>query len=294
MKEGITVNQEWKNKQFNLINDNEALAIEIELQNGEIVILATIYCPNGNPSLRLFKTISNKVIFLWDINSKHKQFGCVIPNKSGQTLVNIAKDLKLFDVNQLSPNRHKHEDPVHGTSDISDMAFLSPGLSSWDISFSVADDHMGSDHFPIQISLDKPLKWNTLLTEPCYRFDKTDDDLLHHTQEDSLSSIETDIATQDELKELAVTPSDIKFSGITFDNRMTFIKHFEEISECCNQKFHCLRILVNEKWGPSPTTILQIYKQCVRPIFEYGIVSIITVSESVIDKIQRVQNSFIG
>ena len=74
---------------------------------------------------------------------------------------------------------------------------------------------------------------------------------------------------------------------------MTFTKHFEEILERCNQKFHRLRILVNKKWGPSPSTILQIYKQCVRPIFEYGIVSTIIVSETVITKIQRVQNSFI-
>ena len=48
-----------------------------------------------------------------------------------------------------------------------------------------------------------------------------------------------------------------------------------------------------QKWGPSPTTILQIYKQCVRPIFEYDIVFTITVLEVVITKIQRVQNSFI-
>ena len=74
---------------------------------------------------------------------------------------------------------------------------------------------------------------------------------------------------------------------------MAFTKHFEEILERCNRKFHRLRILVNKKWGSSPTTILQIYKQCVRPIFEYGIVSIMTVSELVINKIQRVQNSFI-
>ena len=79
----------------------------------------------------------------------------------------------------------------------------------------------------------------------------------------------------------------------TFDNMMTFTKHFEKILERCNQKFHRLRILVNKKWGPSPETILQIYKQCVRPIFEYGIVSTITVSETVITKIQTVQNSFI-
>ena len=74
---------------------------------------------------------------------------------------------------------------------------------------------------------------------------------------------------------------------------MTFTKHFEEILEHCNQKFHRLRILVNKKWSPSPETILQIYKQCVRPIFEYGIVSTITVSETVITEIQRVQNFFI-
>ena len=33
---------------------------------------------------------------------------------------------------------------------------------------------------------------------------------------------------------------DLLLSGITFDNRMTFTKHFEEILEHCNQKFHRL------------------------------------------------------
>ena len=84
----------------------------------------------------------------------------------------------------------------------------------------------------------------------------------------------------------------IKSLGITFDNRMTFTKHFEETLQRFNNKYHCLRILVNKKWGSSPATMLQIYRQCVRPIFEYGIVSTITVSESVINKIQRLQKSF--
>ena len=139
-KKDIIVNQEWKNDHFNVITDNEALAVEIKLQNGDKVILATIYCPNGNPSLRLFRMINallKQVIFLGDFNSKRRQFGCVKPNKSGQMLVNIAKDLKLFYVNQLGPNRHMHEDPIHGTSDILDMAFITPVLSSRDISFSV-------------------------------------------------------------------------------------------------------------------------------------------------------------
>ena len=100
------------------------------------------------------------------------------------------------------------EDPVDGTFDILNMSFLSAGLSSRDISFSNSDDHIGCDHFPILISLDRPLKRNTPLTETRYRFNKTDDDLLHNTLKDSLNSIDTDITTQDELKELAVTLCD--------------------------------------------------------------------------------------
>ena len=164
--------------------------------------------PKWKSLFRMINAFSNQVIFLGDFNSKHKQFGCVKPNKSGQTLVNIAKDLKLFHVNQLCPNRHTREDPFHGTSDILDMAFIFPGLSSRDLPFSVADDHMGSDHFPIQISLDKPLERNTPLTEPRYRFEKTDDDLLHNTLKDNLNNIDTNITTQDELEELAVTLCD--------------------------------------------------------------------------------------
>ena len=38
VKKGIIVNQEWKNEHFNVITDNEALAIEIEQQNGDKVI----------------------------------------------------------------------------------------------------------------------------------------------------------------------------------------------------------------------------------------------------------------
>ena len=38
--------------------------------------------------------------------------------------------------------------------------------------------------------------------------------------------------------------------------------------------------------------ILQIYKQCVRPIFEYGSISTITTSDTIISIIQWLQNKF--
>ena len=108
------------------------------------------------------------------------------------------------------------------------MAFLSQGLNSRDISFSVADDHIGSDHFPIQISLDKPLRRNTPLSEPRYRFDRTNDDLLHNTLKDSLTSIDTDITTQDELKELAVTLCDKLMEAVDTSTLKTYSRNDPE------------------------------------------------------------------
>ena len=85
----------------------------------------------------------------------------------------------------------------------------------------------------------------------------------------------------------------MKFLGITFDSQLNFKKHFEDILDRCSTRYHHLRLLANKKWGSSPSTLIQIYKQCVRPIFEYGSLSIITTSDYIISKIQRLQNKFI-
>ena len=58
-------------------------------------------------------------------------------------------------------------------------------------------------------------------------------------------------------------------------------------------RYYRLWLLANKTWGPSPATLIQIYKQCVRPIYEYGSLSTITVSDNIISKIQRLQNKFI-
>ena len=85
----------------------------------------------------------------------------------------------------------------------------------------------------------------------------------------------------------------VKLLGITFDFQLNFKKYSEEILDRCNTRFHRLRLLVNKKWGPSPATIILIYKQCVRPIVEYGSLSTIIASDYIISKIQRLQNKFI-
>ena len=84
----------------------------------------------------------------------------------------------------------------------------------------------------------------------------------------------------------------VKFLGITFDSQLNFKKHFEDILDHCNARYHRSRQLANKKWGPCPSTLIQIYKQCIRPIFEYGSLSPITTSDC-ISKIQWFHNKFI-
>ena len=85
----------------------------------------------------------------------------------------------------------------------------------------------------------------------------------------------------------------MKFLGITFDSQLILIKHFEDILDRCNARYHRLRLLANKKWRPSPSTLIQIYKQYVQPIFKYGSLSTIITLDYIISKIQRLQNKFI-
>ena len=148
-----------------------------------------------------------------------------------------------------------------------DMAFLSPDLSSRDISFSIADDHMGSYHFPIQISLDKPLIRNTPLTEPRYRFDKTDDDLLHNTLKDSLNSIDTDITTQGEPEELAVTLCDKLMKAVDTSTPKTYSRNdpkspvSQAIPDLIKEKRRLMRLYNNTQDPNTKSTINKLQKE---------------------------------
>ena len=94
VKHGLVVNKEYRNTDFNIITDNEALVIDIDLSNNQNIILATIHCPNRNPNLRLFETIKNlsdNVMFVGDFNSKLEAFGCA---KKKTHLVQCSKTFK--------------------------------------------------------------------------------------------------------------------------------------------------------------------------------------------------------
>ena len=132
----MVVNREHRNDDFNIITDNEALSIKLEISNNLNLTLATIYYPNGNPNLSFFQTINNNlsdnVMFVGDFNSKLESFSCAKKNTSGPMLKNIQKQLNLICLNN---DEHMHMDRSTGNTDLLDMAFISLNLVKHNIQF---------------------------------------------------------------------------------------------------------------------------------------------------------------
>ena len=137
--------------------------------------MATIYCPNGNPNLSLLQTINNlsdNVMFVGDFNSKLESFRCAKKNTSGLYLNN---------------DEDTHMDRANGSTDLLDMAFVSPNLAKHDIQFQIGDD-LGSDHLPIEMSIDATPHKNSYTNHTEYKFDQTDRELFESTLEAALGS----------------------------------------------------------------------------------------------------------
>ena len=61
-----------------------------------------------------------------------------------------------------------------------------------------------------------------------------------------------------------------KFLGITFDQHLTFNTHFQTIASTARQRITKLISISNSRHGPSPHTLIRLYKTYVRTLFGYG------------------------
>ena len=67
------------------------------------------------------------------------------------------------------------------------MAFVSPNLAKHDIQFQIGDD-LGSDHLPIEVSIDAPPYRNSSTNHIEYKFDQTGREVFQSTLEAALGS----------------------------------------------------------------------------------------------------------
>ena len=83
-----------------------------------------------------------------NFNSKLESFDCANKNTSGPVLKNIQNQLNLI---YLNNDEHTHMDRPNGSTDLLDMAFVSPNLAKHDIQIQTGDD-LGSDHLPLSLN----------------------------------------------------------------------------------------------------------------------------------------------
>ena len=75
-------------------------------------------------------------------------------------------------------------DRAHDSTDILDMAFISPNLAIHDIQFQIGVD-LGSDHLPVEISIDTTSHRNTSTNPTKYKFDQTDREVFESTLDEA-------------------------------------------------------------------------------------------------------------
>ena len=123
-------------------------------------------------------------MFVGDFNSKIESFGRAKKNTSGPMLKNIQKQLNLI---YLNNDEHTHVDRPTGNTDLLDMAFISPNPAKHDIQFQMGDD-LGSDHLPIEISVDASRHRNSSANHTKYKFDQTAREVFESTLKAALGS----------------------------------------------------------------------------------------------------------
>ena len=127
-------------------------------------------------------------MFVGDFNSKLESFGCAKKNASAK---NIQKQLDLI---YLNNDEHTHMDRANSSTDLLDMAFISPNLAKCDIQLLIGYD-LGNDYLPIEVSVDAPPHRNSSINHTKYKFDQTDREVFESTLETVLGSADVSALT---------------------------------------------------------------------------------------------------
>ena len=62
----------------------------------------------------------------------------------------------------------------------------------------------------------------------------------------------------------------IRFLGVIFDKKLSFIPHLKHLKTKCLQALNAFKILCNPEWGGNPDTLLTLYKSLILSKLDYG------------------------
>ena len=80
-----------------------------------------------------------------------------------------------------------------------------------------------------------------------------------------------------------------KFLGVTFDSKLQWHPHIENITKRCKRKLNFLRCLAGTSWGSSSKSLLLVYRSYIRSLLDYGCEAYDSAAESVKRPLDSIQ-----
>ncbi|GBM16438.1 putative RNA-directed DNA polymerase from transposon X-element [Araneus ventricosus] len=85
--------------------------------------------------------------------------------------------------------------------------------------------------------------------------------------------------------------NDIRFLGITFDRKLTFLPHVKLLRKKCEKSLNILKVLSTTTWGADRDSMIKIYKATVLSKIDYGCEIYGSARKSVLQKLDPVHHT---
>ncbi|XP_040966432.1 uncharacterized protein [Gossypium hirsutum] len=80
-----------------------------------------------------------------------------------------------------------------------------------------------------------------------------------------------------------------KLLGVTFDRKLTWKPHFNNIINSSNQILNMMRMITGKTWGANRASLLTIYRALIRSRLEYGCPAFLTATPTQIRRLEAIQ-----
>ncbi|GBN58402.1 hypothetical protein AVEN_95897-1 [Araneus ventricosus] len=84
---------------------------------------------------------------------------------------------------------------------------------------------------------------------------------------------------------------DIRFLGVIFDRKLTFLPHILHLRKKCERSFNILKVLSKTSWGADRTSLLRIYQAVILSLIDYGFMVYGSARPTVLRRLDTIHHS---
>eukprot|EP00916_Digyalum_oweni_P019426 GHVL01032319.1.p1 GENE.GHVL01032319.1~~GHVL01032319.1.p1 ORF type:complete len:920 (-),score=34.35 GHVL01032319.1:223-2982(-) len=117
----------------------------------------------------------------------------------------------------------------------------------------------------LQLCIDKVQKW---VTENGFKFSTSKTVCMHLCKQRGAMPEPSLVLNGNPVKVV----EEFKFLGLTFDRRLTFLKHIQYLRTSCLKALDVLKVVSHTDWGADRTVLLRLYRALIRSKLDYGCV----------------------